>query len=143
MNLNDAFPSKYLKASDFPEEGDQEVTIERIALEEIGRDRQTKPVIYFEEFQAGLVCNVTNARVIARVLESQEFDDWIGRKITLYRTETDFQGDIVDAIRIRTKPRKGIPPLVRGSQIKPPQQAKPAPALPAKMQPPDDDEIPF
>jgi hypothetical protein len=106
VNLNDAYPSKFLKASDLPDEGVYTVTIELIKLEEIGRDKQTKPVIYFEETQQGLICNKTNGRTIARLLGSEEFDDWIGQKIKLYRTEVDFQGELVDSIRVKSKPEK-------------------------------------
>jgi hypothetical protein len=101
MTINDAYPSKYLKAGDLPEEGSQLVTIEKIALEELGRDRDTKPVIYFEELDRGMVCNKTNARAIARVTGSEDFDDWIGRKIALYRAEVEFQGEMVEAIRVK------------------------------------------
>ena len=115
MNLNDAFPSKYLKAGDLPEEGSQTVTIEKIGLEEVGRDKQTKPVIYFEELDRGLVCNKTNARTIARALGSEDFDDWIGRKIALYRADVDFQGEMVEAIRVRLP--KAPAPLRKASTV--------------------------
>jgi hypothetical protein len=106
MNINDAFPSKYLKATDLPEEGSQLVTIEKIALEEIGRDKETKPVIYFEEFSRALVCNKTNARAIARAIGSEDFDDWVGSKINLYRADVEFQGEMVEAIRVKGQARK-------------------------------------
>lgn len=80
------------------------VTIEVIKLEEIGKDKQTKPVLYFQEAGTGFICNKTNARTIARLVGSEEFDDWIGRVIRLYRTEVDFQGEMVEAIRVRSKP---------------------------------------
>jgi hypothetical protein len=106
MNINDAFPSKYLKATDLPEEGSQVVTIEKIALEEVGLDKETKPVIYFEEFSRALVCNKTNARTIARALGSEDFDDWIGQKISLYRADVQFQGEMVEAIRVKGQAKK-------------------------------------
>lgn len=106
MNLNDAFPSKYLKANDLPEEGSQPYTIEKISIEEIGRDRDKKPVIYFEETNKGLVCNKTNARSIAKVLESEDFESWTGKVINLFRAEVDFQGEMVEAIRVRNKTTK-------------------------------------
>ena len=99
MNINDAYPSKYLKAADLPDEGSMAVTIEKIALEEIGKDKQTKPVLYFTEAGAGFICNKTNARSIARLLGSEELDDWVGRVILIYRTEVNFQGKIVKTIR--------------------------------------------
>jgi hypothetical protein len=103
MTLDQAFPSRYLKSSDLPEEGSQTVTIEKIAIEEIGRDKETKPIIFFEEFNKGLVCNKTNARTIARIVHSEDFDDWVGHKISLYRTEVDFGGELVEAIRVKSK----------------------------------------
>ena len=131
MNINDAYPSKYLKASDLPIDGSLAVTIEKIALEDLGRDKETKPVIYFVELERGMICNKTNARTIARILASEEFDDWISRRIGLYRTEVEFGGDMYEAIRV-----KGV---------KTP--AKPAaPAAAAKRQPvlePDEGDIPF
>jgi len=111
MNINDAFPSKYLKASDLPEEGSQAFTIEKIVIEEIGQNKEKKPVIFFDEDHRGLVCNKTNANTIAKVLQSQEFDDWIGKTISLYRCEVQFQGDMVEAIRVKIrspKPRKSV-----------------------------------
>ena len=80
------------------------VTIEAIKLEEIGKDKQTKPVLYFQETGTGFICNKTNGRTIARLVGSEEFDDWIGRVIRLYRTEVDFQGEMVEAIRVRSRP---------------------------------------
>jgi hypothetical protein len=82
------------------------VTIEAIRMEEIGRDKQTKPVLYFEEAGTGLILNKTNARTIARLLGTEEFDDWIGKTIKLYRTEVDFQGEMVESIRVRSRPEK-------------------------------------
>jgi len=128
MNINDAFPSKYLKAGDLPDEGSQSVTIEKIALEEIGRDRETKPVIYFEEFNKALVCNKTNARTIARAIGSEDFDDWIGHKINLYRAEVEFQGEMVEAIRVRSD--KAAKPAVK-------------PVAAKVIEDDNDDEIPF
>lgn len=107
MNINDAFPSKYLKASDLPEEGTQSFTIEKVEIEEIGRDKERKPVIYFEEDHKGLVCNKTNARTIAKVLGTEEFTDWTGGKINLYRAEVEFQGEMVESIRVKIKTPKG------------------------------------
>jgi len=112
MNINDAFPSKYLKAADLPEDGAQQFTIEGVRMEEIGMDKDRKPVIYFEDDHKGLVCNKTNANTIAKVLGSQEFEDWIGKQISLYRCEVQFQGDMVEAIRVKVRtPKKPHRPV--------------------------------
>ena len=118
MTLADAYPSRFLKASDLPDEGSLAVTIEKISLEEIGKDKETKPVIYFAETSTGMICNKTNARTIARLVGSEDFDDWIGKVIRLYRTEVDFQGEMVEAIRVRSKPDKPVPKVVTAAKKK-------------------------
>lgn len=106
MNIDEAFPSKYLKASDLPEEGTQSATIERVTIEEIGVKKDRKPVIHFEDLDKGFVCNKTNANTIAKVTASRDFDDWVGKTIHLYRAEVEFQGEMVESIRVRLKPSK-------------------------------------
>jgi hypothetical protein len=104
MNIDDAFPSKYLKASDLPEEGTVSFTIERIEIEEIGREKQHKPVIFFEEDDAKpMVANKTNCNTIAKVTGSRTFEDWIGKKINLYRAEVEFNGEMMESIRVSLK----------------------------------------
>jgi hypothetical protein len=142
MNINDAYPSRYLKVGDLPDEGSQQVTIESISLEEVGRDRDTVPVIYFQEFKKGFTCNKTNARAIARLIGSIEFDDWIGQKITLYATETENpQGELVDTIRVRTKTdkpiRSTVQPVSKPARVSAPITTR------ATTREEDDDGIPF
>ena len=103
MQLDDAFPSKYMKASDLPEEGHLTVTIENIEIQEIGKEKQRKPVITFEESEKAFVCNKTNANSIAKVLGSRDTDEWIGKQIKLFRTEVEFGGEMVESIRVKTK----------------------------------------
>lgn len=103
MNLDDAFPSKYMKASDLPEDGHLTFTIEKIEMQDIGKEKQRKPVISFEESDKTFVCNKTNANSIAKVLGSRDTDQWIGKKIRLFRTEVEFGGEMVESIRVKTK----------------------------------------
>ena len=131
MNIDKAFPSNYLKASDLGE-GQPVVTIDRVELEAIGRDKEMKPVIYFVGKQKGVVLNKTNSNKIAGLLESKDTDDWIGCKIRLYATETEFGGETVECIRI--KAAAGV------------QKVKPKPEPEPEPEPDDDaleDSIPF
>ena len=60
MNIDDAFPSAYLKSSDFP--APVLWTMRKIEIESIGDDDERKPVLYFQEGgDQGLVLNKTNA----------------------------------------------------------------------------------
>ena len=127
MNIDSAFPSNYLKASDL---GDKQpiVTIDRIEVEPIGRDKEIKPVLYFQGKEKGLVLNKTNAKKIAEITGSKDTDDWAGCQVKIYATETEFAGETVECIRVKAP----------GAAVK--AKAKPEPAPVEEM---DDSEIPF
>lgn len=121
MNINDAFPSKYLKATEL--EGDTTYTIAAVKTETLGEgaDADTKPVVYFGETDRGLALNKTNANTIAG-LYGPETDSWVGKQVTLFATEVDFQGKQTLAIRIRM--RKPAAPPASQTQANPAQDAK-------------------
>ena len=101
MNINEVFPSKYLKAADL--QGRQvTVKIRSAEQETIGDDR--KLVVYFEGKEKGVVCNKTNANNIA-ALYGPDTDDWAGNEITLFEAMVDFQGKTVPSIRVRAPVR--------------------------------------
>jgi hypothetical protein len=104
--VNDMHPSNYLKASD-AEEADLVLTIKDLKQERIGqgKDADDKWVLYFEEQKKGLILNKTNTNTIAK-LYGDDTDDWEGKRITLFATEVQFGLDMVEAIRIRSKPPK-------------------------------------
>ena len=84
MKLNEAFPSNFLKADDL--NGKQcTMTIESAEVEEIGQgnEKASKLVLAFRGAEKKLVCNVTNAKTIAKVLGTDETDDWIGKEIRI------------------------------------------------------------
>jgi hypothetical protein len=110
-SIDSVFPSHYLKASDLAG-ASPVVTIDRLAIEPIGRDREMKPVLYFAGKSKGLVLNKTNASKIAELTGSKDTDDWAGCQIRLYATEAEFGGETFEAIRIKAAG---------------PQQAKPKP----------------
>ena len=128
MNIDSAFPSNYLKASDLGDKAPL-VTIDRIEFESIGRDKEMKPVIYFQGKEKGVVLNKTNAKKIAELLGSKDTDDWTGCQIRLYASQTEFAGEMVDCIRIKAA----------GAAA---QKAKPKPE-PEPVATLEEDEIPF
>lgn len=106
MNIQNAFPSKWLKSGDV-EDGDLTLTIKSVQIEDIGQgeSQESKPVIYFEETDKGMVLNKTNADTISR-LHTPETDNWIGKKISIFATEVDFAGKQTLALRVRMKAPK-------------------------------------
>lgn len=98
MNIDSAFPGKYLKAADLQGRSFA-VAIADCQLAEIDQG-ETKPVLFFAGADRGLVLNRTNAGVIADAY-GVETDDWRGRTIELYPTRVPFGSRMVDAIRVR------------------------------------------
>jgi hypothetical protein len=99
MNIDDLFPSKYLKPGDLA--GRQcAVTIERIEVAEIGWPRQRKVIVHFVGKQKALVLNRENARRLADLTNSTETDHWVGRRIRLGTEQVQFQGKPMLAVRV-------------------------------------------
>jgi hypothetical protein len=106
MNINNAFPSKWLKSGD-AEEGDLHLTIRDVVMEDIGsgENQEHKPVLYFHETDKGMVLNKTNADTISK-LYTPETDNWIGKPISVFATEVDFAGKQTLALRVRLRAPK-------------------------------------
>jgi len=122
MNVNEAFPSKYIKASDLQGKG-VAITIEKLLVEAIGEDKDERPVLYFVGGKKGLVLNKTNAAEIADQ-HGDEMDHWMGKQIELYPSRTQYLGKMVDCVRTRpVTPKGGVAPAPVGDDL--------------------DDEIPF
>lgn len=135
-NINDAFPSNYLKASDL--KGNQVVvTIDKVEFEPVGRQREMKAVVYFVGKEKGVVLNKTNANKITEIAGSALTEDWHGTAIVLYPTETEFAGESVECIRVKPVNK------ARGPRVTP--QAPPPPPAPDPNYggPVTDDDIPF
>lgn len=140
MNINEAFPSKYLKASDIPEEG-RVCVISRVDEEEVGRDKEVRPILYFEGVEKGVVLNKTNATNISK-LYGFETDDWVGKKVMIGTAWVDFNGQSTEGIRIYPPKRASAnSPLGKS----PPVAGNGANQFDDRNPPPRelDDEIPF
>lgn len=104
-NVND------LKQSRFLTQGDVDppvlVTIraykqENVALE--GADPEYRWTLVFDELDKPMTLNSTNGQIIAAIVGSEEFGDWVGRKIVLYRDpNVSFGGKLVGGIRCRAQ----------------------------------------
>lgn len=106
MNIDSAFPSKYMKASDLPEETVVSFTIADVKMEEVGREKSIKPIIYFKGQEKGFCCNKTNANTIKKALGTGDTDEWLGKTIRLYSTEVQFGDEMVESIRVSLKAGK-------------------------------------
>jgi hypothetical protein len=127
MELSSVFGGDSLKAADLQ---GHEPTVIIASVEMKKFDNGNKLVITFEGKKKSLVCNKTNANRIAYAFGSNT-DNWIGKEITLFTDLVDFQGNTVEAIRVRAKKEPAQRPSARPSS--------------ADMAPPSDmnDEIGF
>lgn len=118
MKLSEAYPSKYLTAEEL--DNDVTVTISDVDCEEIGQGAQKsrKLVLSFQGKKKKFVVNKTNAKTIADVLGTDETDDWIGQRITIGPTEVEFQGEMVNSIRVRRKKPSSAPKMTADADDK-------------------------
>lgn len=147
MNINEAFPSDYLKASDLGNKA-VTVTIESVELVDVGqgRDKEQKILIRFVGKQKGLICNKTNATTIGK-LYGPETDGWVGQSIILQSREVEFSGEMVWAIRVSLQKPSPAQPThgILGKSLNQP-ATQPTPIQPTPIQEPErtgDLDVPF
>lgn len=109
MDINGAFPKKFLSAPDL--KGRRvTVTIAGVAMMEVGDDDEGhKPVVKFKGAEKGMVLNKTNASMIAEIAKTTETDEWVGVRIVIYPTKTDYAGKRVDCVRVDYPETAGAP----------------------------------
>ena len=95
----EAFPSSFLRAADLNNRT-VKVAINKVIFEEIGKDKDKKPVMYFNGVKKGLVLNKTNAVTIA-AMHGDQMEAWTGKEIEIFSMMVPFQGQNVAAIRVR------------------------------------------
>jgi len=134
-NWRDSIPSKWLKASDLDGKA-RLLTIKKFSVEMIVEDKKG-PVVWFIEEPKGLGLNITNGKTIEQICGSGDPQRWIGKRIVIFPTETDFKGERVDCIRVRA-PKAGakLPPVEEPVTVEPePEEAGEYHA--------DDSDVPF
>lgn len=99
----DFFETNYLASWDL--DGDTTVTITKAMYEEVTGEKGRVDrclVIYFSEFENGMIVNVTNSKTIQQIYNEKEPAKWAGKKITLYvDPNVSIKGEKVGGIRIR------------------------------------------
>ena len=132
MDINQAFPSKYLKASDL-NGNEVNAVMDRVEMAEFD-DGEPKPAVHFKNASKAFVLNKTNANTIVDIY-GPNTDNWTGKPITLYPTYTDFQGRQVACVRVKPMPRHQSVQTPQPAAQPEPQWAPPANA--------PEDEVPF
>lgn len=126
MKMSKLYPSKYL-ASDDLNGKTVTVKIDHVVLEEVGAQKDWKPVIYFQKAKKPMVLNRTNANMIASAY-GDDSDHWKGKPVLLRAEKVSFQGRVMDGLRIHIPQRPILPEELEPEELGPPV--------------PDDDEAP-
>lgn len=107
MELSSVFGGDSLKAADLQ---GREVTVVIADVKSKEFDNGNKLIITFQGKKKALICNKTNANRIAYV-HGTNTDNWIGKEVILYTDLVDFQGKLVEAIRVKpSRAGAGGPP---------------------------------
>jgi hypothetical protein len=107
---SDVYPSKYFRASDYPDDWTQIVQVELVRLEEFHDNgkKTERPVAYFKGVKSGLVITPTKWDAIAAVVGDDDFVTWKGHVFQLYRDWTHMGGKRVPTIMVRAAPESGV-----------------------------------
>ena len=102
-SVSDLKESKYLTQNDV--EPAVDVTIsgyDQVNMAKQGAPAEMKWVLSFTELPKPLTLNSTNGGLIEAITGSGEFDDWVGKRIQLYRDPLiSFGGKVTGGIRVR------------------------------------------
>lgn len=104
--IGEMVESKYLKQSDVHDE--MVVTITKVGKRNIAREGDApeyKWMVALKEFSKPMVLNSTNIKRLAKACQSDDTDDWIGKRVTLYvDPDVEYAGNIVGGLRFKSSP---------------------------------------
>lgn len=110
--IGEMIESKYLKQSDVQHES--VVTIQKVGKANVAREGdepEYKWLVRLEEFSKPMVLNATNIKRLARACESDDTDNWIGKRVVLYvDPDIEFAGNVVGGLRFKGQ---AAPPQTR------------------------------
>ncbi len=98
--------SKFLKHQDL-EGQDWVVTIRSVERQEMeNRDgkKERKFVLFFKEHEKGMILNATNIGTITTLFNSDDSDNWVGKRVTIYeKDDVEMGGKLISGLRVRPK----------------------------------------
>jgi len=124
MDIQSAFPSRYMKAADLPQP--KTLTIRGVEIERM-QDGTQKPAVSFHESEQLFILNKTNANAL-EALFGRDTNFWANQRVNLYQAEAEFQGRRIPCIRCQQAEAAAATPA--------------APAAPAPA-PADQGNVPF
>lgn len=107
MLFEDLFPSRFFKADDVTTP--KVMVIQSVTQEEVGQEKEVKPILRFAGENRGLVLNRVNGSML-QALYGNDVNAWLSKPIELYRDLVQFGGKTVPAVRLR-QPQSVAQPL--------------------------------
>jgi hypothetical protein len=95
--LSQILPGKFVKPDQLP----LTLTIRSAEIEAVGMTKERKLVLRFREIDQGLIMNKTRCND-AEELFGKDLDTWVGQKVRLVKGETEFGGNPVETINVRS-----------------------------------------
>jgi hypothetical protein len=112
MKISELYPKKYANGEDLKGQAFT-LVVNKVSMETMhpqpGSPAATKPVIYFEQTQKGIILGPALARQIAGLL-GDDTDTWKGKKVTIFPQPMRVAGRDVIAIRARAATNGTTPP---------------------------------
>ena len=98
----------YLGSYAFQRNQEMVLTINRVIQEDVfnptSGKKESCTVCYWNEKNVKpMILNVTNCKTISKLYSTPFIEEWQGKVITVYVAQVKAFGDVVDALRIRTK----------------------------------------
>lgn len=119
------------------------VTISKYELINVakqGEAEDMKYVLHFHETDKPMVLNSTNGQLIERITGSDQFADWIEKKVVLYsEPNVTYGGKLLGGIRVRAP--RGQAAATAKPQAQPPR--RPTAAQEANLEEGPGEEVPF
>ncbi len=94
----------YLGSFSLEDRRDMILTVDHVAQETVtGPDgkREECMVLHWQEDALPMILNITNARMIEKLLKSPYVEEWSGKRVQLGAERVRAFGEIVDALRVR------------------------------------------
>ena len=140
MNIDSMKQSRFLTKDDFGLQG-KLVTIRgdvaQVNVAQEGDPEEHKFLLFFDEFEKGMVLNSINSQIIAQITGSKDTENWNGHKLVVFNDPTVImKGKLTGGIRVRAPRNRPAQPGAVPAQPAPRQPARaPAPHNTAQRAP--------
>lgn len=96
----DVMGGRYFTARFLEDDQEMRVKIANAEVKEIDPG-QHRIVLNFNSRNHPLIVNVSNGVFISGALETDDYKQWIGREIILYKDTTSYEGEEMEAVRVK------------------------------------------